>query len=77
LSLLAVRRIIQVANEDIMGSLSAFCRLDREAHELSMTRPGRDLIEQMESMVQMYEDEILKWERTRTVHPDTTCLNPA
>ncbi len=66
-----MRRIIQVADEDVMGSLTAVCRLDREVHELSVTHPGGDPIEQMESVVQMYEEEILEWERTRTVHPDS------
>jgi hypothetical protein len=69
LSPLAVRRIIQVADEDVMDSLKAVCRLDREVHELSTTHPGGDPIEQMESVVQMYEEEILEWERT--VHPDS------
>jgi hypothetical protein len=36
LSPLAVRWIIQVGDEDIMGSLMAICRLDREVHELSV-----------------------------------------
>ncbi len=64
-----VRRIIQVADKDSMGSLTAICRLDREVHELSVTHSGGDLIEQMESVVQMYEEEILEWERTKTVRP--------
>jgi hypothetical protein len=71
LSPLAVRRIIQVADEDGMGSLTAVCRLDREVHKLSATHPSEDPIEQMESVVHMYEEEILEWERTRTVHPDS------
>jgi hypothetical protein len=69
LSPLAVRRIIQVADEDVVGSLTAVCRLDREVHELSATHPGGDPIEQMESVNQMYEEEILEWERTKTVRP--------
>ena len=69
LSSLAVRRII--ADKDITGSLTAVCRLDREVHELSVTHSGGDLIEQMESVVQMYEEEILECERTRTVFPDS------
>jgi hypothetical protein len=68
---LAVRRIIQVADEDVMGSLTAVCRLDREVQELSITHPSGDPIEQMESVVQMYEEEMLEWEWTRTVHPDS------
>jgi hypothetical protein len=71
LSPLAVRRIIQVANEDVMGSLTAVCLLDREVHKLCTTHPGGDPIEQMESVVQMYEEEMLDWEPTRTVHPDS------
>jgi hypothetical protein len=71
MSLLVVRRIIQVADEDVVGSLTAICRLDREVHELSTSHPGGDPIEQMESVVQMYEEEILEWERTRTVRPDS------
>jgi hypothetical protein len=51
LSPLVVRRIIQVAYEDITGSLTAVCRLDREVRELSMTHPGRNPIKQMESEV--------------------------
>jgi hypothetical protein len=69
LSPLAVRRIIQVADEDVVGSLTAVCRLDREVHKLSATHPGGDPIEQMESVVQMYEEEILEWERTKIVCP--------
>jgi hypothetical protein len=56
LSPLAVRRIIPVASKDIMGPLTAVCRLDREVHELSVTHPGGGPIEQMESVMQMYED---------------------
>jgi hypothetical protein len=48
-----------------MGSLTAVCRLDREVHKLSTTT------EQMGSVVQMYEKEILEWGRTRTVCPDS------
>ncbi len=74
LSPLALRRIIQVANEDVMGSLTAVCRgVDREVHELSTTGPTGDPIEQMEGVVQMYEEEMLEWEQTRTVHPDPRC----
>jgi hypothetical protein len=77
LSPFEVRRIIQVADEDITGSLTAVCRLDREVHELSVTQPGGDPIEQMESMVQMYEEEILECERTRTVYQDSAAdTNP-
>jgi uncharacterized protein with LGFP repeats len=68
LSPLAVWRIIQVASEDIMGSLTAICRIDREVHKLSVTHLGEDAIQQMESMVQMYEDKTLEWKWTRTVH---------
>jgi hypothetical protein len=80
LSPLVVRRIIQVANEDIMGSLIAICQLDREVHELSVIHPDGYPIKQMESVVQMFEDEILEWKRRRTVHPDSaaeTCSDLA
>ncbi len=63
-----------------MGSLIAICRLDREVLELSVTHPDGDPIEQMVSVVQMLEDEILEWERTRTVHSDSaaeTCSDLA
>jgi hypothetical protein len=70
LFLLAVQRIIQVADEDVMGSLTAVCGLDRDVHKLSTTHPSGDPIEQMESLVQMYKEEMLEWERTRTVRPD-------
>ncbi len=68
LSPLAVRRIIQAAGKDVMGSMTAVCRLDREV--LATTHPSGDPIEQMESMVQICEEEMLEWERTRTVQPD-------
>jgi hypothetical protein len=48
LSLFVVRRIIPVADEDVMSSLTAACRLDREGHELSVTHTGGGPIEQME-----------------------------
>jgi hypothetical protein len=54
-----------------MGSLTAVCRLGREVHELSTTHPSGDPIERMESVVQTYEEEMLEWERTRTVRPDS------
>jgi hypothetical protein len=66
-----VRRIIQVADKDAMGSLTAVCQLDREGHELLTTHSGGDPIEQMESVVQMYEEEILEWKWTRTVCPNS------
>jgi hypothetical protein len=71
LSPLAVRWIIQVA--DVMCSLTAVCRLDREVHELSTTRPNGDPIEQIESVVQMYEEEMLEWERTSPERLRSTC----
>jgi hypothetical protein len=49
-----VQQIIQVANEDCMGSLTAVCRLDREVQELSTIHPSGDLIEHMER-VQVYD----------------------
>ncbi len=48
LSPLAVRRIIRAADEDVRGSLTAVCQLDRELLELSITHTGGDPIEQME-----------------------------
>jgi hypothetical protein len=66
-----VRQIIQVADEDVMGSLTAVCRLDREVHKLSVTHSSGDSIEQMENVVQMYEKDILEWERTKTVRPSS------
>ncbi len=36
------------ADEDVTGSLTAVCRLDRELHELSITHMGGDPIERME-----------------------------
>jgi hypothetical protein len=40
--------------------------------EISGAQPDGDLIEQTEGVVQMFEDKILEWERTRTVRPDPT-----
>ncbi len=48
LSLPVVQRTIQVADEDVMGSLTAVCQLDRELHEPSVTHTGGDPIERME-----------------------------
>ncbi len=66
----AVRRIIQMAGQDVMGSAMTVCRLDREARKLATTYPGGDPADLVESMVQICEEEVLDWERTRTVHPD-------
>ncbi len=70
LSPLAVRRIIQIAGKDAMGLMTAVCRLNREVHELATTHPSENPIEQVESMVQICEEEMLEWEWTRTVRPD-------
>ncbi len=48
--------------------------------ELSVTHPDGDPIEKMESIVEMFEDEILEWVRTRTVYSDSaaeTCSDLA
>jgi hypothetical protein len=66
----AVLWIIQVAGKDVMGSMTAVCRLDREVHKLATTHPGGDPVELVESMVQICEEEVLEWERTRTVRSD-------
>ena len=68
--LATLRRIIQIAGKDVMGSMTAVCRLNREVHELATTHPSEDPIEQVESMVQICEEEMLEWERTRTVRPE-------
>ena len=65
-----MRRIIQIAGKDVMGSMTAVCRLNREVHELATTHPSEDPIEQVESMVQICEEEMLECERTRTVRPE-------
>ncbi len=39
--------------------------------ELSEFHPNEDRIGQMKSVVQIFEEEILEWERTRTVRPDS------
>jgi hypothetical protein len=66
----AMRRIIQVARVGIEGSLNAISRLD-EVQGFSEYCPDEDPIEQMESVVQKFEDEILEWERTRTIRTDS------
>jgi hypothetical protein len=68
---IAVLRIIQVMREGAEASLNAICWLDKEVRELSEFHPNEDRIGQMESVVQMFEKEILEWERTRTVRPDS------
>jgi phenolic acid decarboxylase len=71
LSPLVVRRIIQVAGEDVMSSLAAVCLVDRAVYKLSWTDPEGDAFEHMESEVEMYEDEILERKQTRTDHTDS------
>jgi hypothetical protein len=60
ISPLAVRRIIQIVREGAKDSLDAISLLDKEVYELSESRPNKDPIEQMESVMQMFEDKILE-----------------
>jgi hypothetical protein len=69
LSPLTVRRIIQVAGMDVLGSTMVVCRLDGEVRRITTTYPSEDSAELAESMVQICEEEVLDWMRTRTVHP--------
>jgi hypothetical protein len=69
LSSSTVRRIIQVAGMDVVGSTMTVCRLDREVRRITTTYPDEDPAELAESMVQICEEEVLDWMRTRTVHP--------
>ena len=55
---LAVRRIIQIANRDLITSLDAVCRVDRAVYKLSVIFPAEQATKRMERVVQMYEDEI-------------------
>ena len=55
---LAVRRIIQIANQDLITSLDAVCRVDRAVYKLSVIFPAEQATKRMERVVQMYEDEI-------------------
>ncbi len=50
--------------------MKAISRLD-EVQGLSEYCPDEDPIEQMESVVQTFEDEIMEWERTRTIRTDS------
>lgn len=72
----AMRRIIQVARVGVEGSLNAISRLDEEVRELFEYCTDEVPIEQMESVVQTFEDEILEWEQTRTIRPRTRPLRP-
>jgi hypothetical protein len=76
LSPTAARRTIQVARESVEGSLNAISRLDEEVRELFEYCTDEVPIEQMESVVQTFEDEILEWEQTRTIRPRTRPLRP-
>jgi hypothetical protein len=49
----------------------AVCRLEREVYRLATTHPREDPAELAESMVQICEEEVLDWMRTRTVRPDS------
>ncbi len=55
---LAVRRIIQITDQDLMTSLDAVCRVDRAVYKLSVTCPAEQSTKRMERVVQMYEDEV-------------------
>ncbi len=77
LSPTTLRRLIQVEGEGAEGSLDA---ISEEVLELFEYSPYEDPIEQTESVVQAFEDYILKWERTRTIRLDSdagTKLDPA
>ncbi len=69
LSASTVRRIVQVAGMSVVGSTMAVSRLDREVRRVTTTYPGEDPAELAESMLQMCEEKVLDWMRTRTVHP--------
>ncbi len=69
LSASTVRRIVQVAGMSIVGSTMAVSRLEREVHRVTTTYPDEDPAELAEGMVQMCEEEVLDWMRTKTVHP--------
>jgi hypothetical protein len=66
-----VRRIVQVAGKDVLGSTMAVCRLDREVRRITTTYPSENPTELAESMVRICEEEVLDWMRTRIVHPDS------
>ena len=77
LSPTTLRRLIQVEGEGAKGSLDA---ISEEVLELFEYSPYEDPIEQTESIVQTFEDDILEWEWTRTIRPDSdagTELDPA
>jgi hypothetical protein len=64
-----VRRVVQVASMSVVGSAIAVSRLDKEVRRVTTTYPEEDPITLADHMVQMCEEEVLDWMRTRTVHP--------
>jgi hypothetical protein len=64
-----VRRVVQVAGMSVMGSVMAVSRLDREVRRITTTYPDDDPVTLADSMVQMCEEDVLDWMRTRIVHP--------
>jgi hypothetical protein len=69
LSASTVRRVVQVASMSVVGSAIAVSRLDKEVRRVTTTYPDEDPVTLADHMVQMCEEEILDWMRTRTVHP--------
>jgi hypothetical protein len=69
LSASTVRRIVQVAGMSVVGSTMAISRVDREVRRVTTTYSDEDPVKLAESIVQMCEEEVLDWMRTRTVHP--------
>jgi hypothetical protein len=69
LSASTVRRVVQVASMSVVGSAIAVSRLDKEVHRVTTTHPNEDPVTLADHMVQMCEEEVLDWMRTRTVHP--------
>jgi hypothetical protein len=74
LSASMVRRVIQVAGMSVVGSAMAISRLDREIHRITTTYPDEDPATLADSLVQMCEEEVLDWMRTRTVHPGSDAV---
>ncbi len=69
LSASTVRRVVQVASMSVVGSAIAVSRLDKEVRRVRATYPDEDPVTLADHMVQMCEEEVLDWMRTRTVHP--------
>ncbi len=69
LSTSTVRRVVQVASMSVVGSAIAVSRLDKEVRRVTGTYPDEDPVMLADQMVQMCEEEVLDWMRTRTVHP--------